>query len=308
MLDPTKNNKELIQDFKKFLQNERGVSKNTISAYLQDVEKLAQFLEIENINLAQTNADELKEFISKTFNSDLSTRTQARTLSGIKAFYKYINYLDSDRANPTELIESPKLEQHIPSVLTIEEINAMIGAINLSKPEGQRNRAIIEMMYGSGLRVSELVELKLSNIYWEEGYMQIEGKGSKQRLVPISDEAEKQFKLWQIDRNIIISTTNSKFTDYAFLNRRGKPLTRNMIFIIIQQLAQLAGIQKTVSPHTLRHSFATHLLHNGADIRIIQQLLGHESITTTEIYTHIDISDLRQAVLTYHPANRNHNN
>jgi integrase/recombinase XerD len=196
----------------------------------------------------------------------------------------------------------PKKEMHLPDVLTVEEINSMIAQIDMSSNEGHRNRAIIEMLYGSGLRVSELTELKLSNMYRQDGYMLIQGKGSKQRLVPISPEAEKWFQYWMEDRSHL--DIKPEFGDIAFLNRYGRQLTRAMIFTIIKRLAAAAGIHKTVSPHTLRHSFATHLSQNGADLRIIQQLLGHESITTTEIYTHVDIQDLRKAILQFHPANR----
>ena len=225
-------------------------------------------------------------------------------LSTIRTFYRFLlyhNYIDSD---PTELLEGPKKEQHLPVVLSVEEIDRLIGAIDLSTNEGHRNRAIIEMLYGSGLRVSELVNLQLSAMYRQEGYMLIRGKGSKQRLVPISPVAEEWFGYWMQDRSHW--PIAPKCEDFAFLNRRGQPLTRAMVFTIIKRLCAKAGIEKTVSPHTLRHSFATHLLQNGADLRIIQQLLGHEELSTTEIYTHLDVQDLRQAILQYHPANRSH--
>jgi integrase/recombinase XerD len=204
--------------------------------------------------------------------------------------------------DPSELIETPKKGRHLPEVLTLAEIDAMIAQIDLSKPEAHRNRAIVEMLYGSGLRVSELVNLKLSDIYLQEGYLRILGKGSKQRLVPMSREAIKWFLFWIEDRRRL--DVKPEFVDIAFLNRYGRQLTRAMIFTIIKDLAFAANIKKTISPHTLRHSFATHLLQNGADLRIIQQLLGHESISTTEIYTHVDVQDLREAVMKYHPENR----
>ena len=247
--------------------------------------------------------DDLQAFVYDTFGeAGTNTRTQARILSGVHSFYKFLLYNHYIDADPSELLQMPKMDRRIPVVLSVEEIDAMIHAIDLSQPEGQRNRAIIEMLYGSGLRVSELVGLKLSNMYLNDDYMLIEGKGSKQRLVPISPEAKEQFEWWMKDRAKL--TIEPGQEDYAFLNRRGHQLTRAMIFTILRRLCQKAGIQKTISPHTLRHSFATHLLQNGADLRIIQQLLGHEDITTTEIYTHVSVQDLRAAVLKYHPANQ----
>jgi integrase/recombinase XerD len=231
-----------------------------------------------------------------------NTLSQARILTGIRSFYRFLVYHNYIEQDPSELIEMPKRDKHLPEVLTVEEIDRMTAAIDLSAPEGHRNRAIIEMLYGSGLRVSELTTLRLSRIYLNEGYMLIEGKGSKQRLVPISPVAIEWFGYWMEDRSHL--DVKPDYKDYAFLNRYGRGLTRAMIFTIIKRLAAEAGISKTISPHTLRHSFATHLLQNGADLRLIQQMLGHESITTTEIYTHLDIQDLRNAILQYHPANR----
>ncbi|MBQ8099687.1 MAG: tyrosine recombinase XerD [Paludibacteraceae bacterium] len=290
------------REYHTYLRLEKSLSENSVEAYEQDLQKLKAFCKDRGIQPADATFDDLQEFVFTCFKDIGNSRSQARILSGVRSFYKFLLYSRHIDTDPSELLEMPKPEAHLPEVLTVEEIDDMIGCIDLSKPEGQRNRAIIEMLYGSGLRVSELVNLKLSNIYLKEGYMLVEGKGSKQRLVPVSPEAEKQFRLWQEDRCHL--NIRPEDVDTAFLNRRGGKLTRSMIFHIIKTLAAEAGIRKNISPHTLRHSFATHLLQNGADLRVIQQLLGHESITTTEIYTHINIEDLRRAILMYHPANR----
>ena len=290
------------KEYHTYLKLEKGLSENSVAAYEQDLDKLKSFCEQQGINMAHATPDDLHRFVQEVLSGVKNARSQARILSGVRSFYRFLvyhNYIDQD---PSELIDMPKREQHLPEVLTVEEIDRMIAAIDLSSPEGHRNRAIIEMLYGSGLRVSELTTLKLSRIYLHEGYMLIEGKGSKQRLVPISPVAIEWFGYWMQDRSRL--DIKPEYKDYAFLNRYGRGLTRAMIFTIIKRLAAEAGIRKTISPHTLRHSFATHLLQNGADLRLIQQMLGHESITTTEIYTHLDIQDLRQAVLKYHPANR----
>lgn len=290
------------KEYHTYLKLEKGLSPNSVLAYEQDLDKLRTFCEQNGINIAHATPDDLHRFVQEVLSGIGNARSQARILSGIHSFYRFLvyhNYIDQD---PSELLEMPKRDQHLPEVLTVEEIDSMIAAIDLSAPEGHRNRAIIEMLYGSGLRVSELTTLRLSRIYLSEGYMLIEGKGSKQRLVPISPVAIEWFQYWMQDRSLL--DVKPEFVDYAFLNRYGRGLTRAMIFTIVKRLAAEAGIRKTISPHTLRHSFATHLLQNGADLRLIQQMLGHESITTTEIYTHLDIQDLRQAVLKYHPANR----
>ncbi len=293
----------IYKEYHTYLRLEKSLSENSVRAYEQDLDLLRAYFETLGKHPKDATFDDLQEFVFTQFKGDLHcARSQARIMSGIRAFYKflvYARYLDND---PSELLQWPKFDIHLPDVLTVEEIDAMIAQIDMSDSLGHRNRAIIEMMYGSGLRVSELVELRCSNMYLDEDYMLIEGKGSKQRLVPISPEAKKQFLLWMDSRSHF--PIQPEAVDYAFLNRRGRKLTRVMIFTIIKQLAASAGIKKTISPHTLRHSFATHLLQNGADLRVIQQLLGHESITTTEIYTHIDIQDLRQAILQFHPANR----
>ncbi len=292
----------LQKEYHTYLRLEKSLSENSVQAYEQDLAKLIAYCKERDITPEEATFDDLQDFVFTQFKDVQNTRSQARILSGIRAFYKFLLYAHHIDVDPSELLQWPKLDAYLPEVLTLDEINNMVEAIDMSTPLGHRNRAIIEMLYGSGLRVSELVGLKLSNMYLNDDYMLIEGKGSKQRLVPISPEAKKQFEYWLNDRSAFPIQPNAQ--DFAFLNRRGKPLTRMMIFTIIRQLAAEAGIQKTISPHTLRHSFATHLLQNGADLRIIQQLLGHESITTTEIYTHIDIHDLRDAILAYHPANR----
>ena len=259
-------------------------------------------MEEHHIDVVRATFDDLQSFVFDTFKTTLSAKTQARLLSSVHSFYRFLLYHHYIEQDPSELLEMPRIEKHLPEVLTVQEIDDMIAHIDMSKPEGHRNRAIIEMLYGSGLRVSELTELRLSNLYRHEGYMRIIGKGNKQRLVPISPEADKQLGYWLEDRNKL--DIKPEATDIVFLNHYGRQLTRAMIFTIVKRLAQEADIRKNISPHTLRHSFATHLLQNGADLRIIQQLLGHESIVTTEIYTHINIHDLREAVLKYHPENQ----
>ena len=293
----------ILRAYHTYLKLEKSLSDNSVAAYEQDLQKLRSYCEVHGLDPVTLTFDDLQAFVYDTFGeAGTNTRTQSRILSGIHSFYRFLLYNHYIDADPSELLQMPKTDKRIPVVLSVEEIDAMIGAIDLSQPEGQRNRAIIEMLYGSGLRVSELVNLKLSNMYLRDDYMLIEGKGSKQRLVPISPEAKKQFELWMQDRCHLAIEPGQE--DYAFLNRRGHQLTRAMIFTILRRLCEKAGIRKTISPHTLRHSFATHLLQNGADLRIIQQLLGHEDITTTEIYTHVSVEDLRDAVLRYHPANR----
>ena len=273
-----------------------------MEAYERDLKRLTEYMDVHGIDPVHANFDDLQAFIFDTFKDISSVRTQARLIAGIHSFYRFLLYHHYIEQDPSELLETPKKEMHLPDVLSIEEIDRMIAQIDMSKSESHRNRAIIEMLYGSGLRVSELVNLRLSDMYLSEGYLRITGKGNKQRLVPISPVAAEWFGYWMQDRNAL--DIKPEAIDIAFLNRYGRQLTRAMIFTIIKTLAREAEIQKTISPHTLRHSFATHLLQNGADLRIIQQLLGHESISTTEIYTHVDIHDLREAILKYHPENR----
>jgi integrase/recombinase XerD len=290
------------REYHTYLKLERGLSNNSIAAYELDFKRLKTYMEEHHIDVVRATFDDLQSFVFDTFKTTLSAKTQARLLSSVHSFYRFLLYHHYIEQDPSELLEMPRIEKHLPEVLTVQEIDDMIAHIDMSKPEGHRNRAIIEMLYGSGLRVSELTELRLSNLYRQEGYMRIIGKGNKQRLVPISPEADKQLGYWLEDRNKL--DIKPEATDIVFLNHYGRQLTRAMIFTIVKRLAQAADIRKTISPHTLRHSFATHLLQNGADLRIIQQLLGHESIVTTEIYTHINIHDLREAVLKYHPENQ----
>lgn len=292
----------IAQKYRAYLKLEKGLSANSVEAYLMDYQRLARYCEVHEIDVVHATFDDLQAFIFDISKEIISVRTQARLIAGIHSFYRFLLYHNYIEQDPSELIETPKKELHLPDVLSTEEIDRMIAQIDMSKSESHRNRAIIEMLYGSGLRVSELVNLQLSNIYLQEGYMRITGKGSKQRLVPISPVAIEWFAYWLQDRNAL--DIKPEAADIAFVNRYGRQLTRAMIFTIIKRLAEAAGIQKNISPHTLRHSFATHLLQNGADLRIIQQLLGHESISTTEIYTHVDIHDLREAILKYHPENK----
>ncbi len=289
----------VFREYIYYLKVEKGFSANSVAAYRRDLDKLLCFLNDAHIDPLKAEREHLSDFLTEISSTGIHPRSQARILSGIKSFYHFLIYRDYRSDDPTELLGAPKIGLHLPDVLTVTEIDAMISVIDLSKPEGRRNKAIVEMLYGSGLRVSELVNLKLSNLYAEEGYMLVEGKGSKQRLVPVSAKALKELGYWYTDRNMLMISAGHE--DYIFLNRRGRQLTRAMIFTVIKQLAQSAGIRKTVSPHTLRHSFATHMLENGANLRAIQQLLGHESITTTELYTHIDIHFLKKTIEKFHP-------
>lgn len=290
------------REYHTYLKLERGLSNNSVAAYELDFKRLKTYMEEHHIDVVRATFDDLQSFVFDTFKTTHSAKTQARLLSSVHSFYRFLLYHHYIEQDPSELLEMPRVEKRLPEVLTVEEIDAMIAHIDLSKASGHRNRAIIEMLYGSGLRVSELTDLRLSNIYRQDGYMRIIGKGNKQRLVPLSPESDKQLGYWLEDRNRL--DIKPEATDIVFLNHYGRQLTRAMIFTIVKRLAQEADIRKNISPHTLRHSFATHLLQNGADLRIIQQLLGHESIVTTEIYTHINIHDLREAVLKYHPENQ----
>ena len=295
----------ISDEYHLYLKLEKSLSFNTIEAYESDLQKLKGYLSDAHITPEKASTEILRDFIIEISSLGIHPRSQARILSSIKSFYHFLiyrNILDND---PTELLESPKIGLRLPEVLSVQEIDDIIAAIDLSKPQGQRNKAIIEVLYGSGLRVSELIGLQLSKLYFEEGYMLVEGKGSKQRLVPLSMQALKQIALWKMDRNALDIKKGNE--DIVFLNSRGTKLTRDMIFKIVKKLATLAGIRKNVSPHTFRHSFATHLLENGANLRAIQQLLGHESITTTELYTHIDVHFLRQTLMDCHPVYRKRN-
>jgi integrase/recombinase XerD len=292
----------LLEQYSLYLTLEKSLSENTTKAYERDLAKLVDYLNEAHIELKDAQREHLRDFLIEISELGIHPRSQARILSGIKSFYNFLIYRNIIDNDPTELLESPKIGLHLPEVLSLDEIDRIIGAIDLSKAEGQRNKAIIEVLYGSGLRVSELVNLRLSNVYIDEAYMLVEGKGSKQRLVPLSPQSVKQIGFWKIDRNLLNIQKDNE--DFLFLNRRGKKLTRAMIFEIVKNLVERSGVQKNVSPHTFRHSFATHLLENGANLRAIQQLLGHESIITTELYTHIDVGFLRQTILEFHPLNK----
>ena len=290
-----------LQDFQHYLNLERGLSKNSISNYVLDVEKLMLFLEAHQIVETPINIHKstIQQFIYEQA-KNVNPRSQARVISGLKSFFNYLVFEDYRQDNPMELIESPKVGRKLPDTLSEEEINELIGAIDLSKPEGERNRAILETLYGCGLRVSELLDLKLSDLYFEEDFIKVTGKGDKQRFVPISDINKKYINIYRKEIRVHM-TIKKGAEDVLFLNRRGNKLTRAMIFTIIKQLAQEIGLQKSISPHTFRHSFATHLLQNGADLRAIQQMLGHESITTTEVYMHVDRTHLAEVMNKYHP-------
>lgn len=291
-----------IRRFKAYLALERSLAANTVEAYMRDVRLLFDFFDERHIDYRQARLGDFEDFLAILNDLGLQARSQARIVSGIKAFYKYLIYSNELEADPTELLQTPMLPRYLPEVLSVEEIERILAAIDLSKPEGQRNRAIVETLYGSGLRVSELVNLKLSDIDFEQHFMRVEGKGSKQRLVPLSEPAENAIKLWLYDRNLL--TIKHGQENFAFLNRRGHQLTREMIFTIVRRLAAEAGVRKTISPHTFRHSFATHMLEGGANLRAIQAMLGHESILTTEIYTHMDMTFLRTEILDKHPRNK----
>ncbi len=293
---------QLRKEYHTYLRLERGFSPNTVEGYEMDLDKLRAYGEEHGVDIVHLDFDQLQECIYALFKDIKNEGTQARMLAGIHSWFRFLLYKDYIDQDPSELLEGPKKSKHLPTVLTLDEINRMMAAIDLSSNEGHRNRAMMEMLYGSGLRVSELVNLQLSKIYLHEHYMLIEGKGSKQRLVPLSPVAEEWFGYWLQERSTWPLKPESK--DIAFVNRYGRPMTRAMVFTIVRRLCAEAGITKTVSPHTLRHSFATHLLQNGADLRVIQQLLGHEDLSTTEIYTHLDVQDLRQAILQCHPANK----
>ncbi len=291
----------IIRRYRQYLRLEKSLSENTLDAYLRDLDKLMHFLESEKIDIQNVTLGHLENFVAGLHDIGIHARSQARILSGIKSFFHFLILEDIIEANPSELLESPKIGFHLPEVLTIEEIDLLIATIDLSKKEGQRNKAILETLYSCGLRVSELINLKLSELYLEEGFIKVEGKGNKQRLVPISPKAIREIRLYLPDRNHI--DIKKDHEDYLFLSRRGTHLSRIMIFHLIKELAATAGIRKNISPHTFRHSFATHLLEGGANLRAIQCMLGHESIATTEIYTHIDRHMLRSEIIEHHPRN-----
>ncbi|MFP4025197.1 MAG: site-specific tyrosine recombinase XerD [Thiohalospira sp.] len=292
----------VIIQFRNFLKLEKSLSENTISAYEADINKFVRFLEIKEWNETPVTITlhHLKEFMQWINEIGLHARSQARIISGLKAFYKYLIIEDFIEKDPTTLLETPKIGRKLPEVLSIEEIDQIIGAIDLSQPEGQRNKAIIETLYSCGLRVSELINLRITNLFFNDGFIKVTGKGSKERLVPIGQKAMKEIQFYFQERNLLSSIDKSG-ENIVFLNRRGKPLTRVMIFTIVKNLVKIAGIKKNISPHTFRHSFATHLIDGGADLRAVQEMLGHESIITTEIYTHLDREYLRDAIIQFHP-------
>jgi integrase/recombinase XerD len=292
---------QVLKDYQNYLRLERGLSENSILNYSLDIKKLAHWLDTNKIEVSPVDISEeiLQQFIYEVAKK-VNPRTQSRLISGLKGFFNYLIFEDYRKTNPLELIEAPKLGRKLPDTLAVEEIDAIIRAIDLSSKQGERNRAIIETLYGCGLRVSELTNLKISDLYFEEGFIKVTGKGDKQRLVPIGPTTEKYISIYRKEVRIH-HNIHPAAMDTVFLNQHGRPLTRAMIFTIVKRLAEKAGIHKTISPHTFRHSFATHLLENGADLRAIQQMLGHESITTTEIYTHIDRRHLTEIINRFHP-------
>ena len=296
---------QAVSDFQIYLQIERGLSENSIENYTLDIQAFQKFLEIGKINISPLECEEeiLKQFIYETAKA-LSPYTQARRIAGLRSFFDYLIFEKYRTSNPTDLIETPKLGRKLPDVLSIEEIELLIDHLDLQHPQGHRNRAILETLYGSGLRVSELIKLNLSNLFFKESLIRVTGKGNKQRLVPMGIIAKKYLNIY-IEEVRTNQKIHSEFKDVLFLNRNGKGLTRQMIFTLIRTLAIKAGIKKKISPHTFRHSFATHLLENEADLRSIQILMGHESITTTEMYTHLDTHHLRSVIEKYHPRNKN---
>jgi integrase/recombinase XerD len=293
-----------IKGFQAYLKLEKGLSDNSIEAYSRDIDKLQQYADIQitKLNPEAVTLNDLRLFINWVNELGMIPASQARILSGIKSFYKYLLVEDIISNSPAELLESPKKQRKLPDTLSHEDINRLISVIDLSKPDGARNKAIIEVLYSCGLRVSELTELKLSNLYLEIEFIKVVGKGNKERLVPMGGEAIKALKIWIENVRVHVPIKKGE-DDMVFLNRRGSRLSRVYIFMLIKQLAELAGIKKSISPHTLRHSFATHLVEGGADLRAVQEMLGHESITTTEIYTHLDREYLKTVITAYHPRN-----
>ena len=297
----TEKTDKILVKYRQYLKLEKSLSDNTVDAYLTDLDKLLAYLTLENINILDVRLENLEDFSAGLHDIGIHPRSQARILSGIRSVYRFLimeDYLESD---PTELLESPQTGFKLPEVMTVEEIDLLIGSIDRGTKEGQRNRAILETLYSCGLRVSELCNLKLSELYFEEGFIKVEGKGSKQRLVPISPRAIKEIRLYFTDRNLM--KIKPGFEDFVFISNFGKNISRIMVFHIIKELAERIGLKKKISPHTFRHSFATHLLEGGANLRAIQCMLGHESIGTTEIYTHIDRNMLRSEIIEHHPRN-----
>ena len=293
---------KILLKYRQYLKLERSLSENTVEAYLTDLDKLLAYLTLEGIDITDVTLQDLENFSAGLLDIGIHPRSQARILSGIRSFFRFLTLDDYIRQDPSELLESPQIGRHLPDVLTVEEIDALIGAIDQTTPEGQRNRAILETLYSCGLRVSELCNLKLSDLYLNEGFIKVEGKGSKQRLVPISPRAINELKNYFVERGN--AKIKPEYEDFVFISRFGKNISRIMVFHIIKELADRIGLKKSISPHTFRHSFATHLLEGGANLRAIQAMLGHESIGTTEIYTHIDRNMLRQEIIEHHPRNK----
>lgn len=296
-----KTDSNIVKNYVRYLKLERNYSSNTLEAYQHDLCYLLDFAKAKNLSALELKLEDLEEFSAGLHDTHVGARSQARILSGVRSFYRFLVLDDYLQDDPTELLPSPQVGEHLPEYLSVEEVDSLEAAIDLSKWEGQRNKAIIEVLFSCGLRVSELVNLKLSDIFEEEKFIRVLGKGNKERLVPISQKALDELHYWYMDRNLMKIKGGEE--DYVFLNRRGAHLTRTMILIMIKDAAKDAGIKKTISPHTLRHSFATALLRGGADLRVIQVLLGHEDLGTTEIYTHLETSDLRREILEHHPRN-----
>lgn len=294
-------NADIIGKYRRYMKLERNYSENTLDAYMSDLQKLLDYVGSEGLQILDVKLDDLRNFVAALVDIGISARSQSRILSGVRTFYTFLildGYIEDD---PTELLEWPKIGEHLPEVLSVEEVDRLEQACDLSKWEGQRNRTIIEVLFSCGLRVSELINLRLSDLFLTEKFIRVMGKGKKERLVPISESAVKELQYWFMDRNLMKIKPGEE--DFVFLNRRGGHLTRMMIFTIVRRLAEAAGINKTISPHTMRHSFATALLEGGANLRAIQDMLGHERISTTQIYTHIDMHTLREEILEHHPRN-----
>ena len=301
----------LLSQFHQYIRLERNLSPKTVEAYMSDLRKWLRFMtqlednqilhdgNIDN-TILNVQLEDLQEYLVSLYDEGIKARSQSRAISSLKAFYKFLHWNKKIENDPTTFLETPRIGRKLPEVLTIPEIESMINSIDLSSPEGHRNKAIIEVMYGCGLRVSETVDLKLSQLFFKEDYIKVIGKGDKERLVPIGQTAQNSVLLYVEGKRLQVKTKKG-MSDFVFLNRRGSKLTREMVYIIIKQMAEIAGIKKNISPHTLRHSFATHLIEGGADLRAVQEMLGHESITTTEIYTHLDKEYIRSTMAMYHP-------
>ena len=289
-----------IADYRSYLRFERSMSPNTIESYSRDVTALCAYLGNNGCQrIEEATGEELCRYIATLAENNISKRSQARVISSIKSFFDFLERENRIARTPCDVLDAPKIQKYLPVVLSVEEVEAIINSVDLSKPEGHRNKAMLEMLYSCGLRVSELITLKISDLFFDERFIRVKGKGSKQRLIPVGDYAVNAVTLYLEQRRTLPVARGSE--DYLFLNRRGKPLTRQMVFKIVNDAAAAAGIGKTISPHTFRHSFATHLVENGADLRVVQQMLGHESILTTEIYTHIDTAKWQESILKYHP-------